>query len=277
MTIEAFKGANARSPLKYHGGKFYLAPWIVSLMPLHHVYVEAYAGGGSVLFRKPPSPVEVINDIDPRLVNFWRVLADPKLFPEFQCQVAPLRTSQSLWEQSRDLLATGNGSEVDRAVAYFVFCRQSRSGQMQDFLTPSVRPRRGMDEHLSGWLTAIDNLPAVHARLQGAKIYNRPAIEVIREYDGPGVLFYLDPSYLACTRTAKSVYTFEMSMAQHAELLRVLLTVKGTVMLSGYDNPLYHLNLTPRRGWRMLEKQSTLHSGGGKTKRKKTECLWLNF
>jgi len=66
-----------RPALRYHGGKFRVAPWVLSLMPPHQSYVEPYGGGGSILLRKPRCRNEVYNDLDVRVVNFFRVLRDP--------------------------------------------------------------------------------------------------------------------------------------------------------------------------------------------------------
>jgi DNA adenine methylase len=101
------------------------------------------------------------------------------------------------------------------------------------------RLRRGMDERKSGYLTALDRLPAVHGRLKNVALSNRPAADVIREFDGPATVFYLDPPYLQSTRASPDVYCHEMTEPQHRELLDTLLTVKGKVLLSGYASPLY--------------------------------------
>src|SRR4051794_26438067 len=130
--------ATIASPLKYHGGKSYLAPWIVSHMPPHTQYVEPYFGGGSVLFGKSCEGVsEVVNDIDRNLTNFFDVLANPKLFERFCRRIALQPFSQPLWERSRSLLENGEGTQVQRAAAFFILNRQSRAGQMKDFATLS--------------------------------------------------------------------------------------------------------------------------------------------
>ena len=264
------------SPLKYHGGKSYLAPWIVSQMPNHTHYVEPFFGGGSVLFSKPYDGVsEVINDIDGDLMKFFDVLAKPKLFEKFRRRVATQPFSQPLWERSRDLLAAGGGTAVEQAVAFFILNRQSRAGQMQDFATLSrTRTRRGMNEQTSAWLSAIDGLVDVHERLQRVVILHKPAAEVIRQQDGPETLFYLDPPYPGHTRSAANVYRNEMSLDDHKQLLRVVLRCKGKVMISGYPSPLYAVNL---RSWRRVIKQIPNHAASGEKKRKMTEELWMNF
>jgi hypothetical protein len=106
-------------PLKYHGGKHYLAPQIVALMPPHLHYVEPYFGGGAVLFAKPHDGTsEVINDSNGDLTNFWRVLQDKKAFAEFQRRVEATPFSQREWQQAKE---------------FFILCRQSLAGRCKDF------------------------------------------------------------------------------------------------------------------------------------------------
>ena len=163
-----------------------------------------------------------------------------------------------------------------RAAWFFVACRQSMAGRMAEFSPLSrSRTRRGQNEQASAWLTAVEGLPAVHERLRRVVILNRPALEVIRSEDTPATLFYLDPPYAHETRTAKSAYgRFEMSEADHRELLCVLLGVKGKVMLSGYPSPLYDTALA---GWTRHTFDMPNHAAGGETKGRETEVLWCNF
>jgi DNA adenine methylase len=126
-------------------------------------------------------------------------------------------------------------------VAFFVWARQSRQGLRKDFTTlVRTRTRRGMNDNPSGWLSAVDGLADVHARLRRVVIEHKPAMDLIREHDGPGTLHYVDPPYLPRTRTARKAYgKFEMTEADHRQLLDVLRQCKGMVMLSGYPSRLY--------------------------------------
>ena len=274
-----------KPPLKWHGGKHYLARRIVALMPSHLHYVEPFLGGGAVLLaRDPDEPSlwlgrhegvsEVVNDLNGRLVNFWRVLQREDTFQRFRRAVAAIPLARAEWEAAH---AHPYGADsVADAVAFFVHCRQSRSGFMGTF-TPltRTRTRRRMNGNVSEWLTAVDGLPGVHARLRRVCIENMPALDLIRREDGPGTLFYCDPPYLHDTRTSKDAYgCHEMTEADHRELLAALRACEGKVMLSGYPSELYESELA---GWHRHDFDLPNNAAGGQVKRRMTECLWCNF
>jgi DNA adenine methylase len=269
-------------PLKTHGGKHYLARQIVALMPRHTHYVEPYFGGGAVFFAKPFDGIsEVVNDLNGDLMTFWRVLQEKKAFADFRRRVEAVPFSEGEWQDAQQYLAepddsTSRSERVERAVQFFILCRQSMAGRCQEFapLTRS-RTRRGMNEQASAWLKAIEGLPGVHARLQRVVILNRPAIEVLRSQDGPETLYYLDPPYLPDTRSPGSVFgDLDMTEAQHEELLGVIQGLEGKVMLSGYGNPLYDSRLAK---WHRHEFDVPNNAAAGVLKRRMVETLWCNF
>lgn len=190
------------APLKWHGGKWYLAPKIVAMMPKHTHYVEPYAGGLSVLLAKDPTGVsEVVNDIHKELSNFWRVLQDVHLFAGMRRRLQAMPFSEVEWSRTCEY-DPERTTVQDRAALFFVKCRQSLAGRMDTFAPLSRnRTRRGMNEQASAWLTAVEGLPQVHERLKRVVVLNREAENVISEQDGPNTLFYLDPPYLHETRS----------------------------------------------------------------------------
>src|SRR5262249_23373398 len=196
--------------------------------------VERLAGGLAVLLAKDPEGVsEVVNDLDGDLMNFWDVLRDEDSFARFQRMAGTTPFGREAWERAADVR---DGDKVQRALSFFVRVRQSLAGRRDRFAPLSrTRTRRGRNEQASAWGTAVEGLPTVHQRLKYVVVENRPAIEVIRREDGPATLFYCDPPYLHDTRTATEVYgKFEMSVADHRQLLDVLRGCKGKVLLSGY-------------------------------------------
>jgi DNA adenine methylase len=275
-------------PLKWHGGKSYLAAKIVALMPAHLHYVEPFAGGLAVLLARDPEDPrlwlsnagshrgvsEVVNDLDGQLVNFWRVLRDDDLFQRFCRQAEAIPFSRSEWQAARDHVSQGD--PVADAVAFFVHCRQSRSGLRTGFSPITrTRTRRGMNGNASEWLSAVEGLTVVHERLRRVVVENMPALELIRREDGPATLYYCDPPYLHSTRTAPKAYgAFEMTEEQHRELLDVLRQCKGKVMLSGYPSELYDDTLA---GWTRHTFDLPNQVSAAKVKGRETEVLWCNF
>lgn len=272
------------SPLKWHGGKSYLADWILSFAPPHIHWVEVFGGGLSVTLAKDPEDVsEVVNDKYQQLQNFWWVLQDALLFQQFQRKVEAVPFSMDEWQLADGLCKCDSSQEpssderVERAVAFFISCRQSRAGCFKEFATLSrTRTRRKMNEQASAWLTAVEGLPEVHARLKRIVILNDDALNVIRSQDGPATLYYLDPPYVPDSRVVKDVYAHEMTQDDHEQLLATLGRIQGKFMLSGYKNDLY-LAAEQRNGWRRYEREIPNHAAGGDIKRIMVECLWTNY
>lgn len=266
-------------PIKWHGGKGAfngkLAKWIVSLMPPHTHYVEPFFGGGSVLLHKDPEGVsEVVNDVNEKLMGFWAVLQSKPLFDEFCSHINNTPFSEDEFERA---IHEPKRHMVSEAVDFFIVARQSRQGLMKDFATLSRnRTRRGMNEQVSSWLTAIEGLPDVHARLKRVVILNHNAMDVIREQDGEKTCFYLDPPYLHKTRNTTKDYQYEMSEEQHNFLLELLSKIKGKFLLSGYRSELYAAWANVN-GWNRHEFDIVNNASSKKVKDTKTECVWTNF
>ena len=263
-------------PLKWHGGKHYLAARIIEKFAPHVHYVEPFAGGLSVLLAKNPDGVsEVVNDLNGDLANFWCTLQSADAFRDFcrVVQAVPFSESEFAFAKA----ATVFDTDTDRAVNFFVACRQSLAGRMQSFTgITKTRTRRGMNNEVSAWLSAVEGLPLVHARLKRVLILNRPALEVVRGHDGPQVLQYLDPPYIHASRATTGEYAHEMTDADHRELLATITdpAIKGKFALSGYDNPLYAERLA---SWNRHEFEIANHSAGGASKRRMVEVLWTNY
>lgn len=288
--------SNLTSPLKWHGGKGYLAKRIIELMPPRVVngnspaaddtgwlhYVEPFFGGGQVLLANDPEGIsEVANDLNFNLINFWKTMMNPEMFAEFQRKVNSMPFSDSLYESATATVEDDKElvlrRPVDAALAFFVSCRQSMAGRMECFapLTRN-RTRRGMNEQVSAWLNAVEGLPAVHERLKRVVVLNRPALEVIKQQDGPRTLFYLDAPYVHSSRSSVGEYKHEMSDSDHEELIDMLLTIKGRAVVSMYHHPIYDV-LHSKHGWRLVEFEIPNNAASGASKRRMVECVWMNY
>lgn len=272
--------APRRPVLRYLGGKWRMAPWILEHMPPHRVYVEPYCGAASVLMRKPRSVAEIINDRSSDVVTLFRVLRDPVTAERLaeSCALTPFardefeaayEPSADPVEQSRRLLfrsfAGYHPGAATTATAKGMHTRTSTwviAGQR----------RRGTTK-ASDWAAYPDAIAAFTARLQGVVIDNQDAGTVIAQHNDPDVLVYADPPYLHGTRQIDATgarYHHEMSDLEHSVLLAELIRSRSMVMLSAYAHPLYD-DLLPSHRWVRLEREAITHDGT-----RRTEVLWLN-
>ena len=280
-------------PLKWFGGKRYLAERVIALMPRHLSYCEAFFGGGQVLFRRDLADrrlwwdgltsdgrradgvSEVINDIHTDLMVFYQVLKDPALFEKLRALLDLTLFSRAEWQQACRALAAQGGEPWVRAAALFTRYRQSYAGRGDTFTpTERTRLRGGRNGGVNAWLGAVDGLPAVHERLKNVVVLNKDAVEVIASEDGPATLHYLDPPYVHAARTADDDYQHEMAEADHLRLLDTVRGCRGKVILSGYANELYDRELA---SWNRHSVEVPNHAAGGSSKRRMTEVLWCNF
>ena len=268
---------SSSTAIKIAGGKVYLAQRLVALAPLHDTYLEPYLGGASFLLNKPYEGInEIACDIDGNLMNFWDVLRHEDTFAEFQrmCHVTPF--SEELW-QDQDDEQLSQGHAVERALAFFIRCRQSRSGGMTSFAPISkTRRRRGMNEQVAAWLSAIEGLPEIHARLRRVLLVCSDGVELLQKYDSPSMFAYLDPPYPHETRQSKKLYKHEMTEEKHEELLRVLGTLKGKFMLSSYPNEMYSEAMR-KYGWDWLDFKIDNKLSSRKVKELKIERVYANY
>ena len=261
-------GGVYRPALRYHGGKWLLAPWIISHMPAHRVYVEPFGGAMSVLLRKPRSYAEVYNDLDGEIVGFFRVLQD-------EDTSAALIRKLRLTPFSRDefnLAYEATDCPIERARRLLIRsfmgfggdgCNDARSTGFR-----SNSNRRGTTP-ARDWVNLADAHERLTHRLAGVVLENRDAMTVMAQHDGPDTLHYIDPPYVHATRTSNlKQYRHEMDDAQHLEMLAFIKTLDGAVILSGYNNDLYADELG---GWRRIDR-SALADGAAP----RTESIWLN-
>lgn len=260
-----------RPVMRYHGAKFRLAPWILGFFPPHQTYVEPYGGAAGILMQKPRSYAEVYNDLDDDIVNVFRVLQDKdaslvltrllKLTPyarrEFELAYEPSLEPNERARRTLVRAAMGFGS--------------SGSTKGSTGFRIDMQRTYGTASHI--WAEYPEIIAKFCQRLQGVLIENRPALECIRQYDQADTLHYIDPPYVLDTRVTMGhrYYRHEMADQDHETLLTTLLTLKGFVVLSGYETDLYHDYLG---GWEKHRTKARISASRGTSIR--TECVWLN-
>lgn len=260
-----------RPVLRYHGGKWRLAQWILSHFPPHRVYVEPYGGAASVLLQKSRSHAEVYNDLCGEVCNLFRVLRDPSQARELERLLVCTPFARSEFEQST--VTCGDPIEQARRTivrAFMGFASASASGQATGFRANSNRSHQ---TPAHDWANYPKQVALMSERFRAVVIENRPAVEVIRQHDAVTTLHYADPPYVSETRSQQKrnypSYRFEMTDEDHRELAEALRSVKGMVVLSDYASSLYDEELYP--DWHRVERQA-LADGA----RPRVEVLWLN-
>lgn len=260
-----------RPVLRYHGGKWLLAPWIISHFPAHRVYVEPFGGAASVLMRKPRAYGEVYNDLDGEIVNLFRVLRGESA-PELLRALTLTPFSRADFEES--YLPSDDPIEQARRTvvrSYMGFGSGAASGNKTGFRANS---NRSGTTPARDWANLPTALAAIADRLAGVVIECKDAASVIQQHDSPETLHYVDPPYPHSTRRAGNPYCnkgyrFELNDDEHRALAETLHAAAGMVIVSGYPCDLYDRDLYA--DWKRVERAA--HADGA---RDRTEVLWLN-
>lgn len=261
-----------RPALRYHGGKWLLAPWILQHFPKHRIYCELFGGGGSILLRKQRSYSEVYNDLDSEIVGYFKVLRDPE-------QAARLRELIALTPFAREELAEAylvTDDPIERARRLMVRSFQGfgsdahNSANRTGFRSNSNRSGTTPAQDWAHMPPAIDQLSE---RMRGVTIENRDYAAIVGQHDGPQTLFYADPPYLHETRSGNGTqhtrrYRHEFTEADHRRMAEVLRGAAGMVVLSHYPCALYDELFGD--WW------STTRAALADGARKRTEQLWMN-
>lgn len=262
-----------RPPFKIHGGKHYLASWIIENFPKDYEkmdYIEPYCGAASVLLNKIPSEnLEVINDLDKGVVRIFKALRDePK---QMIGKLKKIKYSERVFNNATK--KTEFKDHLEEAINEFILRRMSRGGLKENFGW-SDRERGGKPGDVNAWETIIKQLPLIAKRIENVYILHKPAIEVLKAFDEKNALCYVDPPYLPDTRESKDIYEVEMNTDEHINLANVLTQYTGKVIISGYSSPLYKRLY---KGWKCVTKKIPNHASQKKIKPIKTECIWMNY
>ncbi|MBB3641139.1 DNA adenine methylase [Variovorax atrisoli] len=265
-----------RPALRYHGGKWKLAPWLQLFFPPHRVYVEAFGGGASVLLRKERSYGEVYNDLDGEVVNVFRVLRDRgdellrvltmTPFARAEFDLSYVRAEDPVEQARRTIVRSFQG-----------FGSAAATGERSGFRANS---NRSGTTPAHDWANLAGALPALVERLRGVVIENRDALAVAAHHDAPTTLHYFDPPYVHSTRSSKvrgtttegrssgKAYRYEMDDDAHRDFALFAHGLEGMVIVSGYPSGLYEQLF---EGWERFERPCFADGA-----RSRTEVVWLN-
>lgn len=253
--------APTRPVLRWHGGKWKLAPWIISHFPKHRIYVEPFGGAASVLLQKPPARTEIWNDLEDEAVNLFCVLRTRAEELGEQLRLTPFSRTEyhSLYERASD--------PIERARRFVArsFMGQSSKGALRKSGFDSRINPDGFVSRLNSLRALPDEFPAIVERLANVIIEHRSAAQIFELYDAPDALIYVDPPYLS---DRANHYNHELDRDGHVQLLRQLRSLRGRVILSGYPSDLYDQTLSD---WQRVERAAMADGA-----RPRTEVLWIN-
>jgi len=263
-----------KSPLGWVGGKFFLVKELLKLVPQHKVYVEPFGGAAHLLFAKDPamSDLEVYNDIDSGLVNFFRVLRDEEKAKKLieKVYLTPYSREEfyfcrDTWESCED--------EVERAYRWLVVAKMSFAGCFGTSWGFNLK----MKDVVQRWSSMPEKLIRAVERLKFVQVENRDFREIFKLYDSEDTFFYCDPPYVPEARKLERVYRYEMFIEDHKDLISIILNVKGKVLLSGYDNGLY--KVLEENGWKRksFKVKCLSQKKKGEEKEERVECVWMNY
>lgn len=280
-------------PFQMYGGKWEMSEWIAAHLPAGQTLVLVHGGAGSPLWHISPGryPVEVLNDVDFHVQNFFRMCRE---HPEELASLLTLTPySRREWLENRQVIRDWDDGRhwreetpapalLELARCWSTVARQSMAGAWGRAWSSVVQhSRRGMASGNSRWLRLPETVLAVAARLSSVQIECMNDLQLLERYDRPDTVFYCDPPYHPDTRSAsaRNVYAHEYTTKQHQQLVDALMQLDGKAAVSGYDHPLYN-NLLLLDRWRRSERtvpcRSNVNNKGGTADRPtRTECLWI--
>ncbi|MFA5649541.1 MAG: DNA adenine methylase [Proteiniphilum sp.] len=265
-----------RTPITYYGGKQRIAPEIVAMLPPHKLYCEPFFGGGAVFFAKPRAGIEVINDHDHSLINFYQCVQNN--FDELQHLVKQTLHSEAMHKYAKDIWNERVfATNIERAWAIWVTTNGSYSGSMHGGWKWCNGSSGG---HTGTFMKGKrdDFTKALQERLNTVQISCRDALKVIRERDTSETFFYLDPPYPDSEQKHYAGYT----MKDLHKLLEILKKLKGKFILSNYWTDLLRRYVS-ENNWNYKEMEVSVriaNLGKGKKKQEiktRTEVLVYNY
>lgn len=258
-----------RTPISYYGGKQKLAARIVSLIPRHRLYCEPFVGGAAIFFAKRPSQVEVINDTNKELINFYRTVKE-----NFTALEAEIRTALHSRDLHRKAWVVYNNpdmfNQIKRAWAVWILSTQSFAGMLDGswgFDISSNTTTKKINTKRDGFTKTLAH------RLQRCQFECADALYVIASRDTKDSFFYCDPPYFNSDLGHYDGY----SEKDYENLLELLSKIKGKFLLSSYPSPILE-RYTKKNGWQKwsINQKVSVNAKGGDQKTK-TEMLVANY
>lgn len=263
-----------RAPFGYYGAKQRLASKIVKGLPPHYAWVEAFCGSAAITLAKKPAPIEIINDLDDLIINFFEQL---RTNHKALCEAIAL-TPYARAEYQKARISLGEGNSLEKARQFLVATMMTVNGTIGSsaagFSYSSSYSRGGCEARVNRWYNLPDRLAQVAERLKNVRIEKKDARELLELFiNRPATLVYLDPPYFV---RRDHQYIIDAKDEQfHIELLKLCRKAKCMILLSGYESRLYNEMLSLKSGWTQSVIQTHIKDISGNC-HSKTEVLWTN-
>jgi len=277
------KQANvSSSPLRWYGAKSKYWPRIRPYLPPHTTWVDVFGGSGVCTLARPRSEVEIYNEINPLAANFWRIVkSNPLQLQSRLRQIVP--TTEAFYAT----VNTEYDDPIESAAMFYVRQRLSYNGETFRTVNPCCGIVNGEHKRqkIAAYHSKIEKIPLYSQRMRDVVISNQCFSSLLTKYDSPTTLHYNDPPYNKDMRSSgTSAYDPELTDEQHEQMLKMLLQLKGYVVLSGYDfNFKYNIPNTLYRDY--LSSWYSVHiplisAAAQWTQNKgikyREECIWIN-
>ena len=259
------------TPITYYGGKQKLASKIIAIIPEHTLYCEPFIGGAAVFFAKQPSKVEVINDTNRELINFYRVVQND--FVDLEKEIRITLHSRDLFRKAKVIYNNPDMfSDIKRAWA--VWCLASQGfASILDGTWGYDRSKNQTSKKITNKRDSFTEDYAI--RLQNVQIECADALRIIRARDTKNAFFYCDPPYFNSDCAHYDGYSIE----DFENLLKTLARIEGKFLMSSYPSPILK-SYTQANGWHQVafnQKVTVANNNSTKGQRGKVEVLTANY
>ena len=258
--------AFSRNLFPWVGSKRRLSKEIIARLPAHKCYCEPFAGSAAVFFRKPPSGVEILNDVCGDIVNFFRVIQRhlPEFLRMFEYSIAARQEFDRLRATPPEVL-----TDIERAARFYYLQKCGFGGRYtgQSFgATTAPRTRAPILQRDK----MRQDLTAACARLEQVLIENLPWQECLARYDRPYTLFFMDPPYFQQTG-----YGVAFGAEEYTQLAHAMRTMQGKAALTINDCPEMRAAFDGLHVTELRSRYSICRNHTGRTRR--TELLITNY
>jgi len=262
------------SPFSYFGSKKRISHKLVNFFPPHNAWVEAFCGSASITFAKDSAPIEIINDIDDQIVNFFEQLRNNRDELIESITLTPYALSEFRLAHINDPTI----SPLEKARRFVITAMMTVNGaygrSSAGFSFSQSYSRNNVEARVNRWNNLPDRLIPIAERLKNVRIEKRDARELLKMFiNRPATLIYLDPPYL--TKRSHE-YNHDGNYEEfHKELLEICNESKCMIVLSGYKSELYEKMLKERYGWVESTLETKTRGTSGKDNLRE-EIIWQN-